>query len=415
MNIVLLGHPEFFGSHSMNRFAAMIADGMGARGHQVTLLTPKRYCCRLATTWTAKKWLGYIDQYILFPAQLRWRMRTMPSDTLFVLADHALGMYMSVIGDRPHIVHSHDFTALRGLIGELPDFPPSPTGKIYQRLIRRGFRRARHFVAVSRKTATDLARFHGGDLEECSVVYNGLNYPYRPLSADEAMGRLQRAGIQGPVPGMLLHIGGNQWYKNRVGVVALYLAYCQATPAPRPLCMVGWEPEPDAAALAQAAREAGGTVHWLGEIPTDCVHAVYSLASALVFPSHEEGFGWPIIEAMACGTPVLTTDRAPMNEIAGDVATLIEPQGDLALEEWARRNAPAMAALANTADAPAEIRAEQIARVLAHASQFSAEHAMEQYEQAYLRALRGQRSRAARSRAHADDDVENAARDGPLG
>jgi hypothetical protein len=75
MKIILLGHPAFFGSHSMDRFAAMIVDGMRARGHQADLWTPAAVMWRLPARGGLRKWLGYIDQYILFPMLALWRLR----------------------------------------------------------------------------------------------------------------------------------------------------------------------------------------------------------------------------------------------------------------------------------------------------------------------------------------------------
>ena len=60
------------------------------------------------------------------------------------------------------------------------------------------------------------------------------------------------------------------------------------------------------------------------EIPNEELQALYSGALALLFPSREEGFGWPVLEAQACGCPVITSNRAPMTEIAGDAALFID-------------------------------------------------------------------------------------------
>jgi glycosyltransferase involved in cell wall biosynthesis len=98
---------------------------------------------------------------------------------------------------------------------------------------------------------------------------------------------------------MLLHIGGNQWYKKRLGVLALYLAYCRIA-QPRVLWMLGpVQPEPAMQQLAAQAAQAGGEVRWLVGLPTEAVHAAYALAAVFLFPSLEEGFAgrssrrWP--------------------------------------------------------------------------------------------------------------------------
>jgi len=89
----------------------------------------------------------------------------------------ALGPWVPVVRDRPHVVHVHDLLALRSALGEIPENPTSITGRIYQRYIRRGFQKARHFVSISRKTQADLHRVGGVSAITSEVVYNGLNFP----------------------------------------------------------------------------------------------------------------------------------------------------------------------------------------------------------------------------------------------
>ncbi|WP_019449817.1 glycosyltransferase [Cupriavidus sp. BIS7] len=389
MRIVVLGHPQYFGSHSMNRFAAMVAQGMADRGHEVFLWSPEPMLQRLAIGRASRKWLGYLDQYLLFPLLVRWRLRGDRAGTLVVLADHALAMWLHFLRGYPHAIHSHDFTPLRALAGELPQMELSRAAtRVYQRMIRASLGLGRYFIAVSHQTARDLGRFHGGSPFQCSVVYNGLNYPYCPLDAATAVERLRSAGHTAIGTGALLHVGGNDWYKNRRGVLAMYIAYCRMSHQDqpiRPLWMIGAPPTDALRALGAQAEAAGGQVHWLSGLDTGCVHAAYALASVLLFPSQAEGFGWPIIEAMACGTPVLTVDRDPMREVAGGVAQLVPPMDDADVEGWAARCAPTLAAMLEWS---AEERAQVVQQSLQHAARFSAEQALDQYERLYQVALR---------------------------
>lgn len=392
MRLILFGHPVFFGSHSMDRFAAMIVEGMRERGHEAQLWTPPAVLVRLSTRPGLRKWLGYVDQYMLFPALAWWRLRREGAGALVVLTDHSLGMWMWLLHRRPHVIHCHDFIAQRTAAGEFPGRQLSASGRLYQALILRGIALGRNFVAVSEKTADDLLRLHPGPRPQVRVVHNGLNYPFRPLAPDVAMRRLRAASIDEIQPGMLVHIGGNQWYKNREGVLALYQAYCEASnaggagaaAAPRPLWMIGPEPTPAMRELAAGAERLGGKVRFLEGMSTAAVHAAYALAAVLLFPSLEEGFGWPVIEAMACGIPVLTTARAPMQEIGGGLALLMEPMEPDQAQAWARRNVGVLLELLSWPQA----RLDQLsADSLAWVRHFSAERALDQYEAIYLAAL----------------------------
>lgn len=388
MKLILFGHPLFFGSFSMDRFAAMIVEGMRARGHDVELWTPPAVLVRLSSRRRLRKWLGYIDQYVIFPALARWRLRRAGRGALVVLTDHSLGMWMWLLHRRPHVIHCHDFIAQRTLAGEFPGRQLSTSGRIYQSLIMRGISLGRNFVAVSDKTAHDLLRLHQEPAPLVQVVPNGLNYPFCPLEPGVAVQRLQAAGIDDVSPGMLVHIGGNQWYKNREGVLALYEAYCEAccgdSGAPRPMWMIGSAPTPAMREVADRVQRLGGKVRFLHGMSTDAVHAVYALAAALIFPSLEEGFGWPLIEAMACGTPVLTTARAPMEDVGGGLALLVEPMVPGDAHAWARRN---VAVLLDLLSWPEARLRKLSADSLAWAGHFSADRVLDQYEAIYHAAL----------------------------
>jgi glycosyltransferase involved in cell wall biosynthesis len=73
-----------------------------------------------------------------------------------------------------------------------------------------------------------------------------------------------------------------------------------------------------------------GRIKELVEVSNESLRALYSMAEALIFPSLHEGFGWPIIEAQACGCLVITTDRAPMTEVGGNAAVYVDPTDEMA-------------------------------------------------------------------------------------
>jgi len=368
----------------MPRFAAMIRDGMHARGHEVEEWSvPVVFGDRVAGG--AAKWLGYVDQFVLFPREVRRRLRNEPKDTLFVVTDQALGMWVPLVRERPHVIHCHDFLAQRSALGEFPENPTGWTGRQYQALIRRGYRMGRTFVSVSEKTREDLHRFLGRIPSRSVTVYNPLNNPFFPLPHEVALSRLAewRSELAG---GYLVHVGGDQWYKNRPGVVAIYRAYCERVIAPVPLVMIGKFPS---TALREEAADCanGGCVWFLSGLDDAQVHAAYAAATALLFPSLEEGFGWPIAEAQACGCPVITTAAAPMNEVGGRAATYIPRaprQGSDAYSRWAEECAIIVEKIINLSS---QERNANVRAGLENVIRFDRNAALDRYEAIYQVAL----------------------------
>lgn len=339
MKLVLFCHPAFSRSQSMPRFAGMLETSYRARGHEVEVWAPRAKFFNWFAPLSLGKWGGYIDQYVLFPAWVRKALKSTPADTLFVFCDQALGPWVPLVKHRPHVVHAHDLLALRSALGDIQENPTSLTGKIYQRYIRRGFKQARHFISVSKKTRDDLHRFGQVSPLTSDYVYNGLSFPYAPMRREEAKKLLTDAGLTPPSQGMLLNLGGSQWYKNRLGLIAIYVRYAAQASTPLPLWIIG--PEPNAAVKAALAKvPPQGRVVFFSNLSNQTLQAAYSYARVFLFPSLAEGFGWPIVESLACGCPVITTDEAPMNEFAGGAAHYIprlQPGDDI--DAWAGQGA----------------------------------------------------------------------------
>ena len=336
MKIIFFAHPRFLGHQSMPRFANMLAVGMKERGCETELWMPHPKFFNLPVPPSFKKWMGYIDQYIVFPRQIIKRLKDCPADTLFVFTDHALGPWVPLVADRPHVIHCHDFMAQRSALGEIPENPTGWTGRRYQQLIRWGYSKGRNFISVSNKTREDLHHFLPVAPAVSEVVYNGLNRSFSPMDPSKARSALEKiTGIE-LKNGYCLHVGGNDWYKNRTGVMEIYNTWRTRGGRKIPLLLVGHPPDKQLQA-AYKLSPYQSDIHFFSGKDDEFVQLAYGGASALLFPSLEEGFGWPIAEAMASGCPVITTDKAPMTEVAGDAGFLLprRPQDPEESHNWA--------------------------------------------------------------------------------
>jgi glycosyltransferase involved in cell wall biosynthesis len=322
MKILLVGNYAPDRQDSMQIYASMLEAGMRARGHEVHLLRPPAVLGpHVAESSPLSKWLGYADKFVLFRGELR---RAAATAEIVHLCDHSNAMYIPVLAHSAHVITCHDVLAIRSALRHFPENQVSMTGRIFQRLIARGLRQAGAILCVSKKTRDDLKQYLGIPEERMHVIPNALHWPYKPLSADACAPLLTSVGLRPGEP-YFFHLGGNHWYKNRGAAIEIF-AELRKLPqyAGARLVMAGGPMKPELRAIAQK--------HQLGSVLLEAVglshehlQALYSYALAFLFPSLEEGFGWPILEAQACGCPVVTTDRPPMNIVAGGAAILIDP------------------------------------------------------------------------------------------
>ncbi len=360
---------------SMGRFTNLFMEELPRYGHiNVKTLTPPALFGHLASSGTTtSKWLGYIDKFIINQIRLRLLSR----EELIHICDQAYAMYVPWIARFPHLVTCHDTIAIEAALGLTPGQEISLTGKIYQRLNLRGLRRAQLIVCDSERTRTALIKIAGIPAERVRVVYVGLNYPYRQLANDEVMRRLGPLGANGDGQ-VVFHLGNNSFYKNRVGVLRIFSRVKNGNPdRARKLIMAGPAFTSEMRSFVRH-QNLEGSVLEITNPSTEIVEALYNLADVFLYPSLDEGFGWPVVEAQACGTPVVSSNNGSLAEVAAD-STLNADAGD---EELLATHVEHL--LSNKS-----LRDVVIAKGLANTRKFSLENMMRGYCDAYADALVG--------------------------
>jgi glycosyltransferase involved in cell wall biosynthesis len=320
MRVLLVANFEPDAQSSMRLYADWVGRMVQAAGHDVTVIRPTPQFARISRHSRIKKYLGYLDKFLIFPPRL---MRVSKRYDLVHVLDHSNSMYLPFIRSKHKLITCHDLLAIRAARGEFPQMKTGWTGRLLQRWILSGLRSADHAICVSEKTAKDLQQLTEQNCPEIRIIYHGLNLEYRP-GASLSAGLADELGL--PVePRYLIHVGGNSWYKNRLGVLRIFAQFAKLPEnAGYKLVMVGPHWTKEMVAFVRESELADRAIEAVG-IGSSELMELYCNASALLFPSFEEGFGWPVLEAQACGCPVVTTGRPPMTEVAGNAAVFIDP------------------------------------------------------------------------------------------
>ena len=322
MKILLIANYLPDGQQSMQRFADMLYSSLKKTSHEVQLIRPQPLFCRSGQSVRGLgKWLGYIDKLEVFPYKL---IKAVSRADLVHICDHSNSVYTEYLQGIPHLVTCNDLLAIRSALDEFKEHRTRLGGRIYQRMILSGLNKAKHVVCISNATRKDLLRLAKTNPANSTVIYMGLNKIYHPMQDAERNKRLKRLGISVDNP-FMLHVGKDNWYKNRLGVLNIFRYMLEIKEFQEfNLVFAG----SGLGSYAKKRIEQDGLQNKVFEIisPNDeDLCALYSAAKTLLFPSFYEGFGWPIIEAQACGCPVFTTNRAPMAEAGGEAAVYIDP------------------------------------------------------------------------------------------
>ena len=281
---------------------------------------------------------------------------------------HATDGVTPFTGRVPAVVTVHDLSFLR-----TPEFHTPLNRAALSHIVPRATRNARLVIADSNATARDLESAYGLDPARIRVIYPGCDLErFRPLLAEDPRPVLARYGITQPY---LLFVGTLEPRKNLVGLIDAYERLA-ADGLDHRLVLAGSPGWGMAAIEARlASQRLGHRVIRAGRVAEEDLPTLYRAADAFVYPSHYEGFGLPPLEAMACGTPVVTSNRSSLPEVVGEAGVLVDPDDVASI-------ARALSDLLGSAPLRAKLRAEGPR----HAARFTWRRAAEQVAAAYVEA-----------------------------
>ncbi len=320
MKVLLIGNYRGLGQESMRRFSNLMLRGLTDRGVAAEIWIPPTILGRLAFgSQSIRKWFYYVDQYLLAPFSL-WKRRR--NFDLIHICDHSNALYGLVAGNSRWLVTCHDLLAVRVAKGEFPGVSTGTFGRILQALILGSLRKAPVVICDSTATFNDAVRLLKCTTQTIEVVPIAPNRIFHRRTEAETRLAFTRRNL-GLLSNFFVHVGGTQWYKNRLGVLNIFAALREVeTFARHDLIFVGKSLTQD---IIDAVNALGlsDCVLSLETVDDDLLENLYSSATALLFPSFAEGFGWPIVEAQLCGCPVITSSSPPMSEVAGPESAIL--------------------------------------------------------------------------------------------
>jgi glycosyltransferase involved in cell wall biosynthesis len=328
MRIILIGNYPPDGQESMERYASMLNLGFQNAGIQSEIWRPTVFFGTVfKTTRGLGKWIGYIDKWILFPIILWWRLRKKfnNSSVRFHICDHSNAPYLKYLPVDRTIITCHDALAIRGAFGYDDAYcPATPAGKILQKWILQGLLKAGTLVASAQLTLDQLDELSNGksiNKKNWHVIPLAFNDNFTRMEKQQINRLLTQAGIIPAVP-FLLHVGSALPRKNRKMLIDMVAIMGDNWDGKIYFAGEAADDELMRRALSKGLQD---RVVSLVKPNHETLVALYSACEAFVFPSFSEGFGWPIMEAQACGAPVIASSLAPLPEVSGGAALHAHP------------------------------------------------------------------------------------------
>jgi glycosyltransferase involved in cell wall biosynthesis len=300
-----------------------------------------------------------------------WEQAIQPAALRQVQPDllHALAFVTPIFSRVPTVVTVYDLSFVH-----YPDMLPAAR-RLYLRLLtKHSCRRARRVIAISNSTARDLTATFDIPPEKIDIAAPGVGPQFHPRPAEAIAAFRQQNGLPDR---FLLFVGTLEPRKNLPLLLHAYAALPAADRAAVHLVLAGgkgWMFEEIFRTIE--TYDLGNTVHTPGYLPAEALPLWYNAADAFVYPSLYEGFGLPVVEAMACGTPVLVSDVSSLPEAAGDTGFRLPPD-----------DSPAWTDALAGAIHDSNWRKEAGQRGQAHAARFTWTNTAAQTAASYRRAL----------------------------
>jgi glycosyltransferase involved in cell wall biosynthesis len=259
---------------------------------------------------------GHLWEQLYLPAASRGRLLWSPNNT----GPLAVSRQVCTI---------HDIIPI-----DRPEWFSAQFSAWYQWLLPKLVHRVQHIIAISDFTRRRLVQRLGVAPGKITVVWNGVDAQFNPQPEQAIEGMRAALGIRSPR--YLLASGSRDPRKNLVRLLEAWERILPVMPEDLELVLIGREESSLVFATAKAS-EIPERVRFAGYVKQEQLPALYSGALALVYPSLYEGFGLPPLEAMACGTPVVTSSTTSLPEVVGDAAVLVDPANTDAIAEGMMR------------------------------------------------------------------------------
>jgi glycosyltransferase involved in cell wall biosynthesis len=222
--------------------------------------------------------------------------------------------------DGPTVITIHDLSPLR-----FPEAHPALRVQEFKEQLPRAIARAASIIVDAESVREEIIEMFGVPADRVQAIHLGVAPNYHPRTAQETA--VARQCYQLEHGQYVLAVGTLEPRKNLMQAIDAYAGLPEAIRRTTPLViagMRGWLVNDLETRLQQL--EARGEVRWLGFVSNEALPSLYSGATMLVYPSLYEGFGLPVLEAMASGIPVVTSNRSSLPEVAGDVGVLVDPE-----------------------------------------------------------------------------------------
>lgn len=327
--IILIGNYKPDKQYSMQIFEVLMAEGYRKSKIKVSVNRPDEIFRKLAfNKQSLIKWLAYLDKFFLFPVKLlliRIKNLILFRSVSYHICDHSNAFYLYFLPKNKTIITCHDVLAIRAGLGFAGTYcHATKSGQVLQRIILNALCSAKKLATVSEFTLNQLIEIDNkpDSSKNWITIHNALSEKFVPLPEEETEAILNKyQELKGK--DILLHVGSDLERKNRK--LLIYMIAELQKDWDGLVVLAGEKLNNELLQLIKELNVSDKILHINNPSDKEIV-ALYSICQAMIFPSYSEGFGWPIIEAQACGAPVITSNKAPMmNEVGGNAALYADP------------------------------------------------------------------------------------------